>query len=168
MSFTSSFLCLLILFNLLWLGSPSHMLQGHNSSQSWYLPPMVGVRQVPFLGFLVGGISPFGFSGGSDSKEFTCNVGNMDSIPRLGTSPEREHGNPVQYSCLENSHGQRSLAGYSPWGHKESDITEWLSTHGWGVVWCLCFDERNLIFSIWWAVLHRVVCFGMYVSFLLI
>ena len=33
-----------------------------------------------------------------------------------------------QYSCLENPHGQRSLAGYSPWGHKELDTTEWLST----------------------------------------
>ena len=30
------------------------------------------------------------------------------------------HGNPLQYSCLENPHGQRSLAGYSPWGCKES------------------------------------------------
>ena len=38
------------------------------------------------------------------------------------------HGNPLQYSCLENPHGQRSLAGYSPWGHKESDTTERLST----------------------------------------
>ena len=34
------------------------------------------------------------------------------------------NGNPLQYSCLENPHGQRSLAGYSPWGHKESDTTE--------------------------------------------
>ena len=34
-----------------------------------------------------------------------------------------------QYSCLENSHGQRSLAGYSPWGCKESDTMEWLSMH---------------------------------------
>ena len=33
-----------------------------------------------------------------------------------------------QYSCLENPHGQRSLAGYSPWGHKELDMTEQLST----------------------------------------
>ena len=39
------------------------------------------------------------------------------------------HGNPLQYSCLENPHGQRSLAGYSPWGCKESDKTEQLSTH---------------------------------------
>ena len=38
------------------------------------------------------------------------------SIPGLGRSPEGGHGNPLQYSCMENPHGQRSLAGYSPWG----------------------------------------------------
>ena len=38
------------------------------------------------------------------------------------------NGNPLQYFCLENLHGQRSLAGYSPRGHKESDMTEQLST----------------------------------------
>ena len=38
-------------------------------------------------------------------------------------------GNPLQYSCLENPRGQRSLVGYSPWGCKLSDMTEWLSTH---------------------------------------
>ena len=42
---------------------------------------------------------------------------------------EEGHGNPLQYSCLENPHEQRSLAGYHPQGHKESDITEQLSTH---------------------------------------
>ena len=41
-----------------------------------------------------------------------------------GRSPGGGHGNPLQYSCLENSHGQRSLAGYSPWGPRESDVTE--------------------------------------------
>ena len=41
---------------------------------------------------------------------------------------EGGHGNPFQYSYLENPHGQRSLAGYNPWGHKESDMTEQLST----------------------------------------
>ena len=43
-------------------------------------------------------------------------------------SPGEGHGNPFQYSCLENPHGQRSLVGYSPWGLKESDTTERLST----------------------------------------
>ena len=42
----------------------------------------------------------------------------------LGRSPGGGHGNPLQYSCLENLHGQRSLAGYSPQGCKESDMTE--------------------------------------------
>ena len=41
---------------------------------------------------------------------------------------EGRHGNPLQYSHLENPHGQRSLAGYSLWGRKESDMTESLST----------------------------------------
>ena len=45
-------------------------------------------------------------------------------IPGLGRSPGGGHGNPVQYSCLENPHGQRSLGGYSPYGCKESDTTE--------------------------------------------
>ena len=46
------------------------------------------------------------------------------SIPGLGRSPGGRHGNPLQYSRLENPHGQGSLAGYSPQGHKESDTTE--------------------------------------------
>ena len=43
---------------------------------------------------------------------------------------EEGHGNPLQYSCLENPHEQRSLAGYSPCGCKEVDMTERLSTRG--------------------------------------
>ena len=46
---------------------------------------------------------------------FSCNTGGLGLIPRLGRSPSGGHGNPLQYSCLENPHGQRSLAGYSPW-----------------------------------------------------
>ena len=54
----------------------------------------------------------------------------VGSIPGLGRSPGRGNGNPLQYSCLEEneSHGQRSLAGCSPWGHKELDMTKRLST----------------------------------------
>ena len=69
-----------------------------------------------------------GFPGGSDGKESTCNTEDLGSIPGLGRSPGEEHGNPLQYSCLKNPHGQGSLAGYSPWGRKESDMTERLST----------------------------------------
>ena len=65
-----------------------------------------------------------GFPGGSDSKESTCNAGDLGSIPGLEKSPVGGNGNPLQYSCLENPMHQRILVGYSPWGHKESDTTE--------------------------------------------
>ena len=65
-----------------------------------------------------------GFPGGSDSKESACNVENLGLIPGLGRSPGEGYGNPFQYSCQENPHGQRSLAGYSPRGRTESDTTE--------------------------------------------
>ena len=65
-----------------------------------------------------------GFPGGSDSKESACNAGDLGSIPGLGRSPGGGHGNPLQYSCLENPHGQRSLVGYSPRSLKQSDLTE--------------------------------------------
>ena len=51
-------------------------------------------------------------------------IRDMGLIPGLGRSLGGENGNPLQYSFLENPHGQRSLAGYSPWGHTESDLTE--------------------------------------------
>ena len=69
-----------------------------------------------------------GFPGGPEGKESACNVGDLGSIPGLGRSPGGGHGNRHQYSCLENPHGQRSLVGYHPWGCKELDMTERLST----------------------------------------
>ena len=65
-----------------------------------------------------------GFPGGSDGKEPACNVRDLGSIPRWGRSPGEGHANPLQYSCLENPHGQRRLVGYSPCGPKELDRTE--------------------------------------------
>ena len=49
-----------------------------------------------------------GFSGGSDGKEFACSVGDLDSIPGSGRSPRGGHGNPLQYSCLENPMDRRA------------------------------------------------------------
>ena len=69
-----------------------------------------------------------GFPGSSAGKESACKAGDPGSIPGLRRSPGGGHGNPLQYSCLENPHGQRSLVGYSPWCHKQSDMTEQLST----------------------------------------
>ena len=64
------------------------------------------------------------FPGGSDDKESACNVGDLGSIPGLGRCPGERNGNPLQYSGLENP--MEDLAGYSPWGGKESDTTEQL------------------------------------------
>ena len=55
-------------------------------------------------------------------------MGDLGSIPGLGRSPGEGNGYPLQYFCLEKPHGQMSLVGYSPWGLKESDMTEKLST----------------------------------------
>ena len=44
-----------------------------------------------------------GFPGGSDGKESAFNAGDLGSIPGLGRSPLEGNGNPLQYSCLENS-----------------------------------------------------------------
>ena len=64
------------------------------------------------------------FPGGSDGKESACNVGDLGSVPWLGRFPGGGHGNPLEYSCLENSIRQGSLVGYRSWGCKESDTTE--------------------------------------------
>ena len=70
-----------------------------------------------------------GCPGGSDGEETACSAGGPGSIPGLGRSPGGGHGNPLQDSSLEDSYGQRSLVGYSPWSCKEFDMTEQLSTH---------------------------------------
>ena len=69
-----------------------------------------------------------GFSGYSDNKESACNVGDLGLIPGLGSSPRGRHGNPLQYSYLENLHEQRSLVGYSPWGSQRVRH-DWLIKH---------------------------------------
>ena len=52
----------------------------------------------------------------------------IGSTPGLGRSPGGGNGNPLQYSCLENLHGQKKLVGCSSWGCKELDMTERLNT----------------------------------------
>ena len=72
-------------------------------------------------------------------RESACNVGDLGLIPGLGRSPGGGYGNPHQDSCLENPYGERSPAGYSPQGCKESDTTEWLSTQH-----IICRTHSNL------------------------
>ena len=74
----------------------------------------------------------FGLPCWLSGKESACSsrsTGNTGSIPGSGRSPEGEHGNPLQYSCLESLHGQRSLGGYSSQIGKESNILTRLSIH---------------------------------------
>ena len=59
-----------------------------------------------------------GFPGGSDSKESAYNVGDLSSISELGRSPGGGHGNPLQYSCLENPMDRGA------WDPKELDTAE--------------------------------------------
>ena len=65
-------------------------------------------------------------------KNLPANAGDirdMGSILGSRRSPGGGHGNSLQYSYLEYPCGQKSLVDYSPWGHKEWDMTERLTTH---------------------------------------
>ena len=59
-------------------------------------------------------------------KESVCSAGDLHLIPGLGRSPGGVHDNPLQYSCMENPHGQRNLVGYNPWGCRV--VHDWATT----------------------------------------
>ena len=60
-------------------------------------------------------------------KQSAFNAGDLGLIPESGRLPGGGHGNLLQYSCLENPYGQKSLVSYTPWGLKELGTTEWLN-----------------------------------------
>ena len=91
-----------------------------------------------------------GFPDNSVVKESAWNVGDLGSIPGLGRSPGEGNDYTLQYSCLENSHGQRSLMGYSPWGCRELDVTE--HTH------------KNCYYLKKWTIIFKNVCFLFAIS----
>ena len=72
-----------------------------------------------------------GFPGGSAGKEFTCNVGDLGSIPGLGRSPGERKGYPLKYSGLENSMDrgawQATVHGVAKSQTRLSDFTVFLS-----------------------------------------
>ena len=70
-----------------------------------------------------------GFPGGLEAKASTWNAGDLDSIPGSGRSPGEGKWQPTPVLLPGESHGRRSLVGYSPWGQKESDTTEQLHFH---------------------------------------
>ena len=69
-------------------------------------------------------IKYMGFPGGSDGKESACNVKRPGFSPWVGKIPWTRERLPTLVFLPGEFHGQRSLAGYSPWGHKESDTIE--------------------------------------------
>ena len=79
-----------------------------------------------------------GFPGGSDSKDSACNAGDLSLIPGSGRSLREGGWQPTLLFLPGEFHGQRSLVGCSPWGHKELDMTEWL----------LCLLHENMPLSI--------------------
>ena len=95
----------------------------------------------PWVGKIPRSREWLGFLGGSIDKESACNAGDLGSIPGLGRSPRGRHGNPPQYSCLENPQGQRGLVGYSPWGCKELDMIEWLSSGNGNLFQYSCLEK---------------------------
>ena len=67
------------------------------------------------------------FPGGSDAKESACNVGDLGLIPGLERSRKERNGNPLQYSCLENSMDKGAWWAVVHGGHRESNTTVQLS-----------------------------------------
>ena len=88
------------------------------------------------------GSSPgLGSSGAWDGKESPCNVGDLGSILGLGRSPRGGRGNPLQYSCLENPHGQRSLEGSRGSQRVRHD---WENEHA-ALKWKIFQNLKNLV-----------------------
>ena len=73
--------------------------------------------------------SPHHGSSGKESTYSAGDTGDVGSIPGSERSPGEGNGSPLQYSCLGKRHKQRSLAGYSPWGHKQLEVTEHTHAH---------------------------------------
>ena len=106
-----------------------------------------------------------GFPGGSDSKESGCYVGELGSISGLGRSPGGGHGNPLQYSCLENPHGQRSLADYSPWVHWfklwDNELSTLSSFTQWGPAYVELFCHSLNWWPPYFGIFHELYVINM-------
>ena len=104
----------------------------------WHLSPLhpqnhfllfVFLLTVPAVGcWVLSHCGYRGFPGGSVVKEGACNAGDTGPIPGWGRSPAEGNGKTPPGFLPGESHGQRSLAGYSPRGHIERDTTEWLKS----------------------------------------
>ena len=93
------------------------MLQGNGHRKDWILKWIDFFFNIPRVG---------NFLGSSNGKESSCSAGAPGPISGLGRSIGRKAWKPIPVFLPGESHGQRRLAGYSPWGHKESDMTEFV------------------------------------------
>ena len=89
-----------------------------------------------------------GFPSGSDGKESACNVGDLGLIPRLGRSPGGGW-QPTPGFLPGESPWTEVLAGYSPWGHKELDMTEWLSPYTYILWFYVNWNHTISTFIVW-------------------
>ena len=100
-----------------------------------------------------------GFPYSSDGKETPHNVGDLFSIAGLGRSPGGGHGNPLQNSCLENSHGQKSLVGYIRSMGSQRVRRDWATKHS--TVSHLLLAKLRLLAKIWTSMsraIRKEVC----------
>ena len=91
------------------------------------------------------------FTCGSDSKESTCNAGDLGLIPSLGRSPAERNGYPHQYSCLENSMNRGAWPGYSPQCCKEPNMTKQFNTFTFFISSVQSFNRVQLFETPWTA-----------------
>ena len=101
--------------------------RGFRTRKPWFCIPSLPMLSLVNLNQLF----PFSdFPGGSDGKASACNAGDRPGFdPWVGKIPWRRKWQPTPVFLPGESHGRRSLVGYSPWGHKESDTTRRLHSH---------------------------------------
>ena len=90
---------------------------------------LLGPFTVQNLAFIMLYVLSWAFQVALVIQKLPANAGDLGSVPGSGRSPGGGHGNPLQYSY--GPYGQRSLVDYSPWGRKESDMTERQHTQSW-------------------------------------
>ena len=119
----------------------------------WYL---LFFMNLIWTSFAVNYCDLWGFPGGSDDKASACNAGGPGFNPWVGKIPRRRKWQPTLIFLPGESHGQRTLIGYSPWGRKESDMTEQLHfiycdlwSHFWlRTTWLLCSLFKKLLWPL--------------------
>ena len=95
-----------------------------------------------------------GFPGASEVKASAWNAGDLGSIPGLGKIPWRRKWLLTPVLLPGESHGGRSLVGYSPWCHKESDTTERLHY----IIFQMVINIASILFALFAFLINDFVC----------